>query len=244
MSAWTKAYSKVLATVSASDAPTLYYRGHANAKWQLLPGLARIDPSIIASCSPPTVRRLEEDLYSEFLTQAGGLLPRANGDWDNVFAMQHHGMPTRLLDWTETFAIALFFALRGASETACVWILDPFELNRSSIGRPETFDCSELGTSYRDAFFGNATFLHDGAAAISVIRHLPRISSQRATFTLHGNLHVSLEKLYPTVVTKIPLPVTAHAEAREYLALAGVSEFSLFPDLDGLAREMREKSGL
>ena len=54
--------------------------------------------------------------------------------------MQHSGAPTRLSDWTEGGLIALYFAVRNNanrdSDTA-VWILDPWELNRTAADRAE-----------------------------------------------------------------------------------------------------------
>ena len=68
-----------------------------------------------------------------------------DNDWDTLFFMQHYGIPTRLLDWTENPFTALHFALMGAhrklnakgkyrfDEPATVWILDPVKWNRHSL---------------------------------------------------------------------------------------------------------------
>lgn len=63
-----------------------------------------------------------------------------------------------------------------------------------------------------------------------------RMRSQRAVFTLHRDLSRPLQSLSPSAVRKFTLPKSAHDEAQSFLQLAGVNEFSVFPDLDGLAR--------
>jgi hypothetical protein len=101
-----------------------WFRGQQRKHWQLLPSIVRI------GCSD---RPTEDEIREEFAIRAPALsryetLP--TNDWDMYFLMQHHGAPTRLLDWTESPVIALYFAVRdnpGFYESA-IWMLDPTNL--------------------------------------------------------------------------------------------------------------------
>ncbi len=99
----------------------LWYRGQANAEWQLLPGLFRFADLV------------EDELRSEFVLKGRELLPHLpNTDWEWYFLMQHYGLPTRLLDWTAGSLIALHFALalNQGTNDAAVWLLNPKALNQ------------------------------------------------------------------------------------------------------------------
>lgn len=65
--------------------------------------------------------------------------------WDKIFVMQHYGVPTRLLDWSENPFIGMYFAVTGKDfkatgpfpgrvltfkKDAAVWLLDPIKWNR------------------------------------------------------------------------------------------------------------------
>ena len=99
MSDWTDFVSEVQAYISelragGCDAPL--FRGHRDETWPLLCGLGRLKP-------PHNPTRVEIILY--FISRGGPLLERQGSSWDVLFAMQHHGLPTRLLDWSTTFAM-------------------------------------------------------------------------------------------------------------------------------------------
>jgi hypothetical protein len=213
------------------------FRGQTDATWPLLPGLSRrkhlFEQDIID---------IEENAYFDFVTRAGDLLPVGNDSWANIFAMQHHGMPTRLLDWSETFAVALFFAMNGPTDkSSVVWILDPFALNKRGANREELLHPNDLESSYDEMYVLRTKTLGASALALSPLRHHPRVFHQKAAFTIHDDLTTPLDRLYPQFVTKVEIPVTARSGAEEFLKLAGVSYFSLFPDLDGLVRDLRRE---
>jgi len=122
---WPELLEAVSAEVEAfrrrwtSPAAVPFFRGHGETEFTLAPGLLR-------SCGMNWYTDFDEqNLYYEFKSRAASLLPHPVDSWDVLFRMQHHGVPTRLLDWSESFAAALFFALEGGSGAFDVWFLDP-----------------------------------------------------------------------------------------------------------------------
>lgn len=177
------------------------------------------------------------------MTRAGERLQHGETNWQVAFSMQHHGMPTRLLDWTETFATALYFAMRDAKPTddCCVWILNPFDLNSHTMQKTELLRPSDLNGDYTSYFIERTKTLEGNCVAISPLRHHPRVFNQRSGFTIHNDLKTPLETICPDALEKIVIPPSAHEGARKFLTLSGVTEYLLFPDLDGLARELNSE---
>jgi hypothetical protein len=236
MNDWPRIYAEIESLTESVNVRPLFFRGHRDAAWTLLPTFGRID-----WLHDLYGRQAEHNLYYEFLTRAGDLIPDSNDSWAIAFAMQHHGMPTRLLDWSDTLSVALHFALgtrHDEERDAAIWILNPFALNKATRDLHGVFHPTDLDASYHDLFVSRQTQLTGGVAAIWPLRHHPRVFSQHAGFTVHGDLTHPLEQLYPNVLKKIVIPPTARSGARRFLELAGVSEFALFPDLDGLARDV------
>jgi hypothetical protein len=68
--------------------------------------------------------------------------------------------------------------------------------------------------------------------------------AQDGWFTIHGEDHRPLDQIFvdrPDILSKVEVPCAAIPGAKEFLSLAGVGHRQLFPDLDGLARSVREK---
>lgn len=119
-----------------------WFRGQADSTWALEPKVSR------------EVRRLhktdhgyETNLMHRFVGRAGiygpGLANDDRAGWLQV--MQHHGLPTRLLDWSRSPLVAAYFALEpaiqgraSAGAAPAVWMLAPHELNGRLTGQSIT----------------------------------------------------------------------------------------------------------
>ncbi|MBU3145991.1 FRG domain-containing protein [Clostridium sp. CF012] len=238
MSSWTSFINKIESKINVLDAKGCdvpFFRGHSISSWPLLPSIFRI---------PNRFAGLESVLYYEFHSYSAQLLLGKVTSWDILFEMRHHGVPTRLLDWSENFAVALYFALNG-NDTAlnpCIWMLDPFALNTQSTGK-ESILVPELDieVNYYDDFIKKITIQNKDPIAIYPKKQSPRVFAQKGVFTIFGSNEKPLEKLYPTCLTKFEIPIDAIPEANTFLKLAGIDEFSIYPDLDGLARLLIKK---
>src|SRR5436853_425801 len=134
--AWSKFLSDVAKardTLEFEPNEECFYRGHGSSSWSLLPTLLR-------QCAEQEIddlddiRLIESALYFEFRARAQVIQPDTPNDWEVLFTMRHHSIATRLLDWTEVLAIAVYFAIRDAptSSKPCVWLLNPYKLNEVS----------------------------------------------------------------------------------------------------------------
>jgi hypothetical protein len=251
MSAWQKFIDEVRGHIyeleqDGCDVP--FFRGHRDARWSLLCGLERARHDARKT-------HLESILYYDFLSQGGPLLQRPYSSWDVLFSMQHHGLPTRLLDWSATFSVSVYFALRPyvyhsaaelellskTSSNPCVWVLDPFELNLSmsdckTIINPET----DLPNTYQEIFIDEEKESNAEVIAINPTQLGRRLAAQRGCFTLHSNLSMPLEHDSPYYLKKFDIPAEAISDGIGFLKLSGIHEHHLFPDLDGLARHLNK----
>jgi hypothetical protein len=228
-----------VATAAGGPGP-LFFRGQEKQDWDLVPALGRV-----RHAAEEKLRRHEAELYYDFKIHAGNLLANEDDSWRVAFLMQHHGLPTRLLDWSASFAIALHFAMRHAGEhDAVVWILDAKKLNRAMGGSGRLVMHSDLPADYHRYFIAREVEFSHAALGLAPSRSSPRLQQQRGFFTLHRDLDQGLEKLCPAALTKVPIARELFDDARAFLRLSGVNEFSLFPDLDGLARHLRVTHGL
>lgn len=213
-----------------------FFRGHSSTSYTLAPGLFR--PKNGLWYSPYD----EANLYYEFRSRAGPLLQADFSSWDILFCMQHHGLPTRLLDWTESFATALFFALEGAKDDIDIWLLDPYAHNQETCGIEEVLDVdADLKGDYFHYFVERKLEPRwKSAVAIYPCRRIPRLLGQSGVFTIHRELE-PIENTAGTGLSRFRLGAAALNDARRYLKVCGVNDFLLFPDLDGLSQLLRKR---
>ncbi len=232
MSGWSLFQDEVrkrLDQLAASGCPDPLFRGHNDSTWKLLPSLSR------QLSNPKWHDNKEARLFHAFNDLGAHLIPANSSEWAVLFQMQHYGIPTRLLDWTTTFANALYFALQKSPVSPTVWILNPYELNNLASGQRKMGD---MHRAYKKSYieFLDMPTKPVGAYACVGDNTVARIRHQRGNFTVHGDFHLSLEKYCPDALSKHVLPLDAIEDAKEFLQLAGINEFQIFPDLDGLAR--------
>jgi len=190
-------------------------RGQANEGWGLVPSIARIRP--VAD----TTRRAEQDMMEEFKRYAIPHLARLpSTEWEWLALAQHHGIPTRLLDWTKNPLAALLFAVSGKSDAdSAVWC---FRYRRSH--KTEAVDPYSIDEVY-------------------VVRpaHLSaRVTGQASYFTAHPIPLRPFEAQQESdeALVKIVIPCRSRQAIRAELDRFGVNYATLFPDLDGIARHI------
>ncbi|HEX8240953.1 MAG TPA: FRG domain-containing protein [Allosphingosinicella sp.] len=220
----------------------VWYRGQERSEWPLIPALARHGDALAAELL--TIKRFKQN--------AAPYLPaRPASEWEWVFLMQHHRAPTRLLDWTESPLVALFFALWGTANDdadAAVWCLDPVALNRlAGHRRQHARDILAFGIDaplddYLPDRVNERVSTLNPIAAIGP-RNSARMVAQAGTFTVIHAEAMAIEEVGDNQdhIWKIVVPSAARPLLRAELALLGVHEHSLFPDLDrvaALAKEM------
>jgi len=175
-------------------------------------------------------------------------LPNSSFDW--TFLMQHYGVPTRLLDWSESPLVALFFAVdeyeKHPASDAAVWCLKPTILNKNArISDPHepqyipSFDDPELEPYQTEKIRRPRVDLLPVATIAT--RNNARIQAQLGTFTIHHTDPVPLEEVGDNShVVKYVIPSAAREILRKELKLLGLTQFSLFPELTSVGAILKD----
>ncbi|KAB2489636.1 FRG domain-containing protein [Priestia endophytica] len=215
----------------------VWFRGHLSKNYKLNSGLFRLDLDSIDKYIS-----LESQLYT-YYKNLGYLLHREDNPWHLLYSMQHYGVKTRLLDWTESFAVSLFFASENwDTGTARIWILKPLMLNQLSRDKQEIVSPNKL--EYPGAYKNADECLT--SIAIYPIKNSNRIISQHGLFTIQGNLNKPLDQEFngelikQEILKPIDLTLDVKEDVIQYLKQNGINKYSLFPDLDGLSSHINK----
>ena len=171
--------------------------------------------------------------------------------WSWLALAQHHGLQTRLLDWTWSPLVAAHFVTANLNEfdvDGMIWCIDYRKSNRR-LPKPLRELAEREGT---DVFTGE--MLDEVADSLDKLRRLSkddfvlfleppsvdeRIVSQFALFSLMSDPTKRLDKFleqHPELARKIVIPAKLKWEVRDKLDQSGINERMLYPGLDGLAR--------
>jgi len=225
-----------------------FFRGLSNRNDQLLPTLFwKANTNNIFN-----ITALEKNLFTEFISQSAIIHSKeftAKNSWSTLYEMRHHGLPTRLLDWTENFAVALFFALNKEPKHPCIWILNPKALNRKSLKLDAIVDATTSDFDYYSLFIEEDPAKKKyqpfkNPISIYPLKSHPRLLAQNGVFTVHGTEIKPLNKIYRGCLKRFDIPKSVIPDAQRFLTMANINDFTLFPDLDGLSRYLMKRYNL
>ena len=208
------------------DYDVVLFRGQRE-DWSLEPKLARLNLRLQSS-----ILEAEQDMLSYLKRKSiPHLKSIPENDWEWLSLAQHHGMATRLLDWTTNPLAALWFAINQPSDNnrdAVIWafLLTDIEF-------------------IEDENLNNESPFTQAFTRIYQPKHITnRITSQHGWFTVHSysnpeSQFTPLEQdiRYQKKLRKLTIPAIKFQELRFHLDRCGINAYSIFADLDGLCKD-------
>jgi hypothetical protein len=221
------------------------FRGQGDAKWKLEPSLTR---HIAVSRVDPGAWKDQESRIARIFRRKCHLFldrtPQPDATFEWLALMQHHGAPTRLLDFTWSPYVAAFFALERASENAAIWALNlPLLGATHRRYRIKTLDprYTDIEKFEKHYLSNRHNFVWQGDPYL-----MPqRVVAQSGTFLVLSRLGTCVEDIlqtYPgegTLLIKFVLNTSKlRSKAMADLYSMNITQATLYPGLDGLARSM------
>lgn len=273
-------FVEIIDGLEADEPNSLWFRGHSNANHQLIPGALRnihkshdylgreIDESVVTVSSgglyagPNSERMMQEfkQLARPFLEHQ----PANDFEW--MFIAQHHGLPTRLLDWSTNALVALYFAAKGAptregdgieecerfeqysmsDEGFAVFSVDPSKINEKTILTARTIDIASDAEGWDQYLNPMSKSTITLPICITAPHMTTRIRAQSGVFTLHGAQIAALDyyNVLRPLITKIFIPYTATTDILTSLARMGINESFIYPSLDSIAKDISNAENL
>jgi hypothetical protein len=218
-----------------------WFRGHEDVRFSLTPSALRF--------SEHSSRAKALGLMADFKRVADLKLRRPPArenelEWTQI--AQHNGLPTRLLDWTESATTALYFACLKDGTDGLVFILNPIDLNRLSYrGTPRVLDPQQDAEVILKYLRMGVQRTHGGRNPIAIypVWNSERLIMQKGVFTLHGK-RFDLDSGDVSSLAAIPILKESKPRLRAELQRIGVDEMSLFPELEHSCAHLKRRAGL
>lgn len=223
------------------------FRGLSDAGYELKTSLMRLGGSY---------HELERHLLRNFRKYAHRSTPSGESVWNLLALAQHHGLPTRLLDWTYSPYIALHFStanLKKFDTDGAIWCVNyvksndylPDSLKR--IIRDEgsnVFTPQMLGVEFDSLKQLDALVDHSFILFLEPPSMDERIVNQHALFSMMSNAQLLMSQWlneHPGLFYRIIIPAELKWEIRDKLDQANITERVLFPGLDGLSSWLKRQ---
>jgi hypothetical protein len=194
------------------------FRGQADKDFQLTPSISRTKHT-----SRDRIK-FEESIFSIFRREASTYItiPPEN-EWEWLALAQHHGLPTRLLDWTHNPLVALYFSVESHDNK------DGILFALRSIGRVPSKTLGESPFSIKKARKYYPRIVS------------PRIRAQEGLFIICSNIESPLDQPLREdwSIEKLIVPASHKTTIQYELFRLGIHTSSLFPDIDGLAKRIK-----
>ena len=230
------------------------FRGLPNAAFDLSPSLLRFRGSLTRGEKIP----IEMQLLRLFQKYSHNIAAHETSTWNWLALAQHHGLPTRLLDWTVSPYVALHFLTAQSQFDAsdgAIWRVDIFEANKYLPELLMNILIEEGTSTFTAAMLDRTVTSLEQFQGLSKTDFLvffeppsldARIVNQYAIFSMMPNPLSKLDEwlnTHPEIATKIIVPRELKVEVREKLDQLNITERMLFPGLDGLSAWLKRHCG-
>lgn len=217
----------------------IWFRGQGVSTYFLKPSLFRTDYGL----------EKEKEIFLEYRRLVTGIGLNRSSEWETLIDMQHYGVPTRLLDWTTNLGIALYFATTSSVKdtSMSLYMMNPLELNALSgkNGIP-ILPNDSMGLSYVTNYIDRNPFPARYPIAVKCNNINDRVKAQSGMFTIHGDenneeeIDIITDLLdQKSSIYKIEISAKAHDSIKEYFDITGIKDYTIFPDIQGLASHLR-----
>lgn len=204
----------------------LWFRGQSDSEWRIEPALNRKALSNTIDIEKRLMQSFQRRLLQS--NHKHTLLPEK----DLLILMQHHGVPTRLLDWSTDPFVALYFAVsepRFDTIDGCILSTNPIIIN-NHFGFPNQTDIIPNMLSESD---------NGKIAAITAEHSFERMVNQQSQFTLHMTSKPLDNSFFSSrnLIDFLFIPRFLKAKARKELFLRGYDRSRIFLDLDNIGKD-------
>lgn len=240
--------------VAASSSKHLFYRGVKDRAYQLIPKIYR------------DTKFKERDIvldYKHYSPQTGANYNFPKDILKMLADMQHYGVPTRLLDWTTSPFVALYFACQDKNnQDGKIYIFNTWKYWRGIIVEMTVADLHEIHIKARalSSLYKNFSDVQEkiqqefNFQLTEDLLQKPfpfvssfcndRIINQKGCFTIHGQCRDSLDSQQTEEISELIILDKHKSKILDELNMFGIDDYSIFPDFEGMKKSFERKGSL